>query len=174
MDLKKLYSEYKELEQKDRLMVHSFFDRLPLSDNKFKFEIHNIINESIVHEDPAQLLFALNIAYRNGIDSSYTKLIAKLLTATWHDEHEDLVNIIYLENLNDDIFTDSLYIIATETDPYRKYDDELEPTLRKCIHALKTINSEKANAYIKKLKSIKNSNVDTVLSMYKSSKGPNA
>jgi len=81
MDLKKLHSEYKELEQNDPLIVHSFFDRLPLSDKKFKFEIHNIINESIAHEDHAQLSFALNIAYRNGIDSSYTKLIAKLLTA---------------------------------------------------------------------------------------------
>ncbi|MNY52213.1 hypothetical protein D3C86_1878620 [compost metagenome] len=108
----------------------------------------------------------MNLAYRNGIDSSYNRLIAKLLTVTWHDEHEDLVNAIYLEDLKDDIFTDQLYLIATDPGSFRKYDDEMEPTLRKCIHALKIINSEKSNAYIEKLKSIKNSNVDMVLSMY--------
>jgi hypothetical protein len=166
MDLKKIYSEYKELDQNDRFILNAFFDRLTLSDKKFQLEIHNIINESIVHEDNVQLLFGLNLAYRNGIDSSYNRLIAKLLTVTWHDEHEDLVNAIYLEDLKDDIFTDQLYLIATDPGSFRKYDDEMEPTLRKCIHALKIINSEKSNAYIEKLKSIKNSNVDMVLSMY--------
>lgn len=147
-------------------IANSFFDRIPHSAKKFKLEIHNIINEAIAHQDEDQLRFALNIAYRDGIDNSYTKLIAKLLTVTWHNEHEDLVNIIYLGNLNDNIFTDSLYKIATQPDLYRKYDDEMESTLRKCIHVLKMINSEDANTYIEKLKSTKNINVDIVLSIY--------
>ncbi|AOM77699.1 hypothetical protein [Pedobacter steynii] len=166
MDLKKLYSEYQKLDENCLFSANSFFDRLPRSTWKSKLEIHNIINESITHEDKVQLRFALNIAYKDGIDNSYTKLIARLLVATWHDEHEDLVNTIYLSNLNDDIFTDSLYKIATDPGLYRKYDDETESTLRKCIHALKMINSASANVYIAKLKNTKNSNIDMVLSMY--------
>lgn len=166
MNLKRLYSEYQKLDQNDPFNAHSFFDRIPHSAKKFKPEIHNLINNAIVHENKAQLRFALNIAYRDGIDNSYTKFIAQLLTATWHDEHEDLVNTIYIDNLNDNIFADSLYKIATEPDLYRKYDDEMESTLRKCIHALKMINSEDANTYIEKLKNAKNSNIDIVLAIY--------
>jgi len=166
MNLKSLYTEYEKLDPNDPFIADSFFDRISISAHKFQSEIHNMINEAIAYQDKAQLRFALSIAYRDGIDSSYTKLIAQLLPATWHDEHEDLVNTIYLENLNDNIFTDSLYKIATEPGLYRKYDDEMEPILRKCIHALKVINSEDANTYIKKLKNTKNSNVDMVLSMY--------
>lgn len=166
MNIKSLYSEYQKLDQNDPFVANSFFDRIPHSAKKFKSEIHNTINEAIAHQDKAQLRFALNIAYKDGIDNSYIKLIAQLLTATWHEEHEDLVNTIWLDNLNDNIFTDSLYKIATEPDMYRKYDDEMEPTLRKCIHALKMINFKDANTYIGKLKNTENSNVDMALSIY--------
>ena len=166
MNIKSLYSEYQKLDQNGLFIANSFFDRIPHSAKKFKSEIHNIINEAIAHQDKTQLQFALKIAYRDGIDNSYIKLIAQLLTATWHEEHEDLINAIYLDNLNDNIFTDSLYKIATEPDIYRKYDDEMESTLRKCIHALKMINSGEANTYIERLKNTKNSNVDMALSVY--------
>lgn len=166
MNLKSLYAKYQKLDPSDPFIANSFFDRIPLSEKKFKSEISNIINEAISHQDKAQLGFALNIAYRDGIDNSYTELIAQLLPATWHEEHEDLINTIYLDNLNDNIFTDFLYKIATEPDIYRKYDDEMESTLRKCIHTLKMINSEEANTYIEKLKNTKNSNVDMALSVY--------
>lgn len=128
--------------------------------------IHAAIQEAIALEDEALLRAALNKAYKNTIDKSYTSLIGQLLTATWHNEHEDLVNTIYLQNLNDDVFTDSLYKIATEPDVYRKYDDKIESTLRKCVHALKMINSVAANIYLEKLKSTQNDNVATTLAMY--------
>ncbi|MFA6246006.1 MAG: hypothetical protein WC615_03635 [Mucilaginibacter sp.] len=166
MNFRSLYAEYQKLDSKDPFIANSFFDRIPRSAKKFISEIHNIINEAIAHQDKVQLQFALNIAYRDGIDNSYIKLIAQLLTATWHEEHEDLINTIYLDNLNDNIFTDPLYKIATEPDRYRKNDDEMESTLRKCIHALKMINSGEANTYIEKLKNAKNSNVDMALSVY--------
>lgn len=164
--LKKLYSEYQKLGQKNPFSLNGFFDKLPFSVKDVTSEVHDFINVAIANEDKNLLHFAVNIAYRGGIDNSYSKLIAQLLTATWHNEHEDLVDTICLENLNDDIFTASLYQIAIKPDLYRKYDDETESTLRKCIHALKMINSENAIACIEKLKTTKNSNVDVVLSMY--------
>jgi len=166
MDFKKLYSDYLTLDHNDPSNTYSLFDHMPQRMKLFGLEIHNIINESIAYKDKTKLKFALITAYTDGIDRSYIKLISILLDETWHNEHEDLVNVIYLYNLDDDIFTDSLYQIAMEPDTFRKYDDELESTLRKCVHALKVINSEKANIYIEKLKNSKNSNVDSVLSMY--------
>lgn len=168
MNLQRLYSEFQKLDPNDRWKTNSFFDRIPSSVKNLKSEIHNSIKDSIAYEDKSQLLFALNLAYKAGLDNTYIDLIAQLLPATWHDEHEDLVNAIYLENLNDNIFSDALYKIATEPELYRKYDDEMEPTLRKCIHALKMIDSEEANTYIMKLKNTNNSNVDMALSVYKS------
>jgi hypothetical protein len=166
MDFKKLYSEYQKLDPKNLFSEQSFFNRFSRLDRYSMLDIHNIIDEAIVCEDKSLLRFALNIAYREGVDKNYSTLIAKLLPATWHDEHEDLINTIYLKNINDDIFTDSLYKIVTEPHRYRKYDDEMESTLRKCVHALKMINSENANTHLEKLKETKNSNIDVVLSMY--------
>lgn len=168
MNLNKLYAEYQLMDKNNPFTTQSFFDKLPRSAKKFEEIIHNLIIESIADEDEIKLRFALNIAYRDGIDKSYTELILKLLNMTWHNEHEDLIDTIHLSNLNNDLFTDSLYKIAIEPNYYRKYDDELESTLRKCIHALKMINSDKSNFYIKELKNTKNSNIDSALSMYDS------
>lgn len=129
-------------------------------------KIHKLIEESIVEKDKTKLSLALGKAYRDGIDSSYIPVLSKLLPETWHDEHEDLINEIYLGNLNDDIFTDPIYRIAMEPRRYRKYDDETESTLRKCIHALKMINSHQSNFYIEALKKTKNENIGFVLEMY--------
>ncbi len=167
MNLQRLYSEFQKLDPNDPWKINSFFDRIPRSVKKLKSEIHNIIKDSIAYEDNSQLLFALNLAYKAGLDNTYIELIAQLLTVTWHNEHEDLVSAIYLENLNDNIFTEALYKIATEPELYRRYDDEMESTLRKCIHALKMIDSDEANTYLVKLKDTGNSNVDMALSVYK-------
>lgn len=90
MNLKNLYSEYQKLNPNEPFIANSFFDRIQYSKKKLKSEIYNMINEAIVHKDKTQLRFALAIAYRDGIDNSYTKLIAKLLkqhgmtnTKTW-------------------------------------------------------------------------------------------
>lgn len=84
----------------------------------------------------------------------------------WHEEHEEIINLIWLHNLNDNVFSDILYSIATHPETYRKYDDENESTLRKCIHVLKEINSEKSNLYIEKLKSLNIPNVYFALENY--------
>lgn len=132
-----------------------------------KTKIFNLFEKSIDTKNSETLLLALNYAYKENIDQDYIPYISKLLPETWHEEHEELVNLIWLYNLNDDIFSDSLYNIAIKAETYRKFDDDNEPTLRKCIHSLKTINSEKANSYIEKLKQTNNSNVIYTLEIYK-------
>jgi DNA repair photolyase len=69
--------------------------------------------------------------------------------------------------LRDDRLVEPILNIAIDRDHFRWYDDELEATLRKCVHALKTINSDISNSAIEKLKELNNENVKYVLEMYK-------
>ncbi len=132
-----------------------------------KTKIFNLFEKSIETKNSETLLLALNYTYKENIDHDYVNYISKLLPETWHEEHEELINLIWLHNLNDDVFSDSIYNIAIHAETYRKFDDDNEPTLRKCIHVLEAINSEKSNLYIEKLKQTNNPNVSFALENYK-------
>lgn len=125
------------------------------------------LKNAIKSENEEALIDCLDIKNSGKIDSSCYEYIEKALIATWHNQHEDLVNTIYLENLIDDRFVEPILNIATDMDHYRPYDDELESTLRKCVHALKTINSDESKRALKKLESLNNDNVKITLEMYK-------
>lgn len=77
------------------------------------------------------------------------------------------MNTIHLENLIDDRFVEPILSIALNKKIFRWYDDELESTLRKCVHALKTIDTKKSNEALEKLENLNNDNVKFALEMYK-------
>lgn len=105
------------------------------------------------------------LAHRDGMDEAYKPILKELVLATWHQSHEDIVS--YIGELKDDDFTDDLYKIAITPETYRQYDDELEATLRKCVHALKAINSNHANERLGQLKATGNENVHYALEQYR-------
>lgn len=129
------------------------------------------MNESlkiaVAKESVEDLIKYLDFKKTKDIDSSQYDLIEKALCGKWHSQHEDLVNIIYLESLKDDRFVEPILDIALDKEIFRPYDDELESTLRKCVHALKTIDSEKSTTALKRLKELNNKNVEYALEMYK-------
>jgi len=100
------------------------------------------------------------------IDNHYYPKIEQLLFARWHHEHEDIIGLIWLRNLKADRFVDPIMLVAQQKDIYRPYDDELESTLRKCVHALKMIDSELSNSALKKLLSTGNQNVKHAFENY--------
>ncbi|MBW3127438.1 hypothetical protein [Hymenobacter profundi] len=57
--------------------------------------------------------------------------------------------------------------IAQMAEIYRPFDDEMESTLRKCIHALMGIQTTKAHKAIKSLSNTGNKNVKYALENYK-------
>jgi hypothetical protein len=122
---------------------------------------------AVENESEEHLIKCLDFRKTKDIDSNQYDLIEKALSGRWHSQHEDLVNIIYLENLKDDRFIEPILDIALNREIFRWYDDELDSTLRKCVHALKTIDSEKSNAALKKLEELNNDNVKYALEMYK-------
>ncbi len=131
-----------------------------------KSKIFNLFDKAIEAKNNEMLLRALNYTFKEKIDKDYVNYFMRLLPETWHEEHEEIINLIWLHNLNDDVFSDVLYLIATNSETYRKNDDENESTLRKCTHVLKQINSKKSNQYIEKLKSLYNPNVYSALENY--------
>ena len=122
--------------------------------------------KAVETENEQKLIKCLHINLIEKIDLAQYESIEKALIGTWHSQHEDIVNTIYLANLNDDRFVEPILNIALNRDVFRWYDDELESTLRKCVHALKTINSKKSIIGLEKLKNLDNSNVKSVLDMY--------
>lgn len=128
------------------------------------------LKKAVENKDEQELIKCLNFDNLNKFDNNCFEYLEKALTGTWHNQHEDLVNTIYLENLRDDRFVEPILNIAIDRDCFRWYDDELEAILRKCVHALKTIKSDISNSAIEKLKKLKelnNENVKYALEMYK-------
>lgn len=126
-----------------------------------------ILKRAIVNESEQDLIKCLDFNKEEEINSEQYYLIEKALIAKWHSQHEDLVNTIYIESLKHDGFVEPILNIALNREIYRWYDDELESTLRKCVHALKTIDSNKSINALEKLKTLNNENVNSILEMYK-------
>lgn len=125
------------------------------------------LKKTVESKDEQGLIQCIDFTNLSKFDSSCFEYIEKALRGTWHSQHEDLVNTIYLGNLRDDSFVEPILNIAIDRDRFRWYDDELEATLRKCVHALKTINSETSNKALEKLKNLNNENVKIALEMYR-------
>ena len=101
------------------------------------------------------------------IDKIFYPIIARVLSEKWHDQQEDIIALIWLKNLKDNKFIDPIMKIAQQREIFRPFDDEFESTLRKCVHALKTIGTEESNLAIEKLLETGNENVNYALENYK-------
>lgn len=101
------------------------------------------------------------------ISKDFYPRIEKLLVDKWHREHEDIVGMIWLRDLKDNRFINPILTIAEQGEIYRPFDDELESTLRKCVHALKTIGTKESDLALDKLISLGNENVKYALENYK-------
>lgn len=134
--------------------------------NLSKNEIIESLLLAINIKDISLLQKVLLIAYKDGLNIDYSDIIVKILSEDWHEEHEDLVNEIYLQNIKSDAFIEAIKNIIENKNSFRKYDDETESTLRKCIHALKTIDTVKANNLIDELKQTNNPNIISALENY--------
>jgi predicted HicB family RNase H-like nuclease len=100
------------------------------------------------------------------ISKDFYPRIEKLLVDKWHHEHEDIVGMIWLKDLKDDRFVTPILTIAEQGEIYRPFDGELESTLRKCVHALKTIGTEQSKLALARLISSGNENVKYALENY--------
>ena len=124
------------------------------------------LKQAVENKDEQKLKKCFHFSNHNNFTTESFEYIEKALIGTWHSQHEDLVNTIYLENLRDDRFVEPILNIALNEELFRPYDDELESTLRKCVHALKTINSDLSLRTLQKLQDLDNDTIKSVLEMY--------
>ena len=115
-------------------------------------------------QNSEKLNFCLGMCFRTEIDKDYISFFEKIILAKWHEEYENIVDIV--REFKDDRFSESLKQIIIEPEIYRNFDDENEATLRKCIHALKEINSEKSISIINDLRKSNNKNIEYALEMH--------
>lgn len=100
------------------------------------------------------------------IDELLYSTIEKIMFMKWYHQHEGIVNMIYLKNLKDNRFVIPIMEIAQNREIYRPFDDELESTLRKCVHALKMIDSNDSIQALEVLVKTGNENVRFALGNY--------
>jgi hypothetical protein len=153
-----------EQEYNNPLLLAKLMDTFPGGTRSYKQELLKLADTIIRTEDAHKLELFISLAWRDGIDESYKPFLKQVILARWHTYHEDIVDFIY--GLKDDDFTNDVYSIASDSF-YRQFDDENDATLRKCIHALKAINSENANAKLKLLIETGNINIKYALEMYR-------
>lgn len=161
---KKLTDIYSKYNQNRLPFESNSLDSIPDGKMRFKTQILDFFKDAIDDSNSKKLTFCIRACSRDGIDSDYIDFFESIILADWHEEHENIVDIIY--QFKDDRFSEALKSIALNKSKYRKYDDENESTLRKCIHALKAIDSEKSNRILAELKAIKNPNVEYALEIY--------
>jgi hypothetical protein len=166
MTLEEILKKYKAIQTApfNPFSNAKLFDSFPHGTRRYKEQLLKLLETKISSQNPEDLGFYLALAHRDGMDEAYKPILKQLVLATWHDNHEDVVD--YIAKFKDDDFTDDLYTIAITPEPYRQYDDEMEATLRKCVHALKAINSENSNKRLEQLESSGNDNVHYALEMY--------
>jgi hypothetical protein len=55
------------------------------------------LKQAVQNEDEQGLIKCLEFSNQNKFETDSFEYIEKALIGTWHNQHEDLVNIIYLE-----------------------------------------------------------------------------
>jgi hypothetical protein len=162
-NLENYISEYEKI-NKNSFIENEYIEKFPFRTQKYKSQLIEILKSKIKNRDCKSLAFLLTLAWRDGFDSDYKVIFKSLILEKWHNCHEDIID--FIRDFKDDDFTDDIFIIAITPIPYRQFDDELEATLRKCIHALIEIDSIKSKEKIKTLLETKNPNIRNIVDMY--------
>ena len=162
--LTEIYSSYLKA-NKHTLEGQNVLSIFWTSKQKYKVDLLQMLDAAIADQDKTKLQFCIYASFRDGLDNDYSDRFYKIILETWHEEYEDIVENV--SNLKDEKFSEPLFEIAINGDKYRKFDDENESTLRKCVHALKAINTKKSLEILSKLIETKNPNVQYALDIYK-------
>ncbi len=151
-----LYSAY--LKTNENLFEkQDMLEKFWTGNKTYKTENLQFLETAVTEKDPQKLKFSIAMAFCDGLDKDYSDIFYKIILETWHEEHEDIVDIVF--DFKEERYCDALLKIALEDKIYRKFDDENESTLRKCVNALVAINTKKSKEILEKLLLTKNPNV---------------
>ncbi|MEZ4776967.1 MAG: HEAT repeat domain-containing protein [Bacteroidia bacterium] len=154
--LSDIYSEYL-VTNENLFEKQDMLEKFWTGSKTYKTENLQFLEAAVTDKDTQKLKFSIAMAFRDGLDKDYSDIFYKLILETWHEEHEDIVEIVF--DFKEERYCEALLKIAMEDKIYRKFDDENESTLRKCVNALVAINTKKSKDILEKLILTKNPNV---------------
>lgn len=124
----------------------NYWDNFP-QDRAFRFKsiTLDLLRKSIDERDAKALSYNLSIIWRDGADRDFTDLLLHLLSQSWHQSEEDIVEILGI--IRDPKSVEKLYEIAVNVPDY----DEMRALAKKCIWSLWEIRTEDAIEKLVKL-----------------------
>jgi hypothetical protein len=155
-----IYSTY--LKKNENLFERQdMLEKFWTNNKTYKTENIQFLETAVINKDIQKLKFSIAMAFRDGLDKDYSDIFHNIILETWHEEHEDIVEIVCY--FKEERYCEALLKIVLEDKIYRKFDDENESTLRKCINALVAINTKKSKDILEELILTKNPNVKYAL-----------
>lgn len=151
-----IYSAYLNTNE-NQFERQDMLEKFWTSNKTYKAENLQFLESAAIDKDIQKLKFSIAMAFRDGLDKDYSDIFYKIILETWHEEHEDIVDIVC--DFKEERYCDALLKITLENKIYRKFDVENESTLRKCVNALVAINTKKSKDILEKLILTKNPNV---------------
>jgi hypothetical protein len=112
---------------------------------QFKGETLPLLKKNIRDRNVKGLESILAIIFYDGADRDYINILLSLLDEQWHNSVEDIVSI--LEIIKDPKSVDKLYELAINVPDY----DDMRALAKKCMWALRAINTPEAIDKIKLL-----------------------
>lgn len=104
----------------------------------YKEELISQLNKVIEDKNEEILNDLISICFYDGVDKSFTLALNQLLLEDWHECHEDIASLI--EKIRDIRSVEVLYQRILKIPE----DDDMRALAKKCIWALKAINTPEA------------------------------
>lgn len=116
----------------------AYVEKLPKNAFLNTKDIINEIKNAIIAKDGGLIECLIILAWQDGLNQEYTQVLCELLAEDWHESAEDIA--MMLEEIRDPLSVESLYERALKIPEY----DDGRSLAKKCIWALKAINTEQA------------------------------
>lgn len=131
----------------------NYWGQFPMGKFQFKNETLNLLKDNLQAKDEHSLRQTLGVIFYDGADEEYTELLLTLLEEDWHMLEEDIVLI--LQMIKDPRSINKLYELII----HPPFEDDLRSMSRKCILALKEINTPES---IGKIRLLQNSDDEII------------
>ena len=119
------------------------------TDDAFAFGL-SLLQQVTQKKDADELGYALILCSAlKSFDESYVDLLIELSSANWHEQHENIVQILH--QLKSPKAIDALYHLTQWLPEYMNYDEENRSLARKALFALGDTPGEEAKQAIQKL-----------------------
>jgi hypothetical protein len=126
-----------------------FLKEYPVDLIQYPLYFRDVLKTALLKKNPDDIEYTLIAAFYIGSLYQYTSISRKLLLEDWHNQHENLVDI--LSSIVDEKNAKYFYQVLNSKYEYiTNVEDFLVPVWVKCIWALGKIGTKEAKDYLEK------------------------